>query len=132
MDRFLTATEARQQLLKLLDDVKDGDQVVITRHSKPTAVVMDFDRHQLLSELARLWQDPHSLSHIRAAHEDVVAGRGYRLKATPSVKRLVQLARSKGIPKRRSACGRLYPIRPSTHLSERFARFYDPELPTFM
>jgi len=102
MERFLTASEARQKFLRLLDDVKEGERVVITRRGKPEAVVIDFERHQLLSELARLWQDPQSLSHIRAAHEEVRTGRTAHLKGTPTVKRLVQLARSKGLLKARS------------------------------
>jgi prevent-host-death family protein len=102
MERFLTASEARQKFLRLLDDVKDGERVVITRRGKPAAVVMDFERHQLLSELARLWQDPQSLSHIRAAHEEVRTGRVVRLKGPLTVKRLVQLARKKRVLKARS------------------------------
>jgi prevent-host-death family protein len=101
MDRFLTATEARQQLLKLLDEVKEGERVIITRRGKPAAVVMDFERHQLLTELARLWQDPQSLAHIRVAHEEARTGRVLRLKGTPTIKRLVELARSKGVLKAR-------------------------------
>ena len=76
--------------------------MVITRRGKPAAVVMDFERHQLLSELARRWQDPQSLSHIRAAHEEVRTGRTVRLKGPPTVKRLVQLARKKRVFKTRS------------------------------
>jgi len=102
MEKFLTATEARQRFLKLLDEVREGERVVITHRGKPAAVVIDFERHQLLSELARLWQDPKTLSHIQAAHEEARTGRVFRLKGTPTVKRLVQLARSKGILKRRS------------------------------
>lgn len=101
MDRFLTATEARQQFLKLLDEVREGERVVITRRGKPTAVLIDFEQHQLLSELARLWQDPQSLSHIRVAHEEARTGRVLRLKGPPTVKRLLQLARSKGLLKGR-------------------------------
>ncbi len=99
MDRFLTATEARQQFLKLLDEVKEVERVIITRQGKPTAAVIDFERLQLLTELAKLWQDPRSLRHIRAAHEDLRAGRVYRLKGVPTVKRLVSLARKKGLLK---------------------------------
>ncbi len=101
MDRFLTATEARQQFLKLLEEVQEGERVIITRRGKPTAAVIDFERLQLLTELARLWQDPQSLRYIRVAHDEVKAGRVYRLKGTPSVQRLVTLARNKGLLKRR-------------------------------
>ena len=99
MDRFLTATEARKQFLKLLDEIKEGERVIITRRGKPTAAVIDFERLQLLTELARLWQDPQSLDHIRAAHEDLRAGRVYRLKGVPTVRRLIGLARKRGLLK---------------------------------
>ena len=100
MDRFLTATEARHQFLKLLDEVKEGERVIITRHGKPTAAMIDFERLQLLTELAHLWQDPQSLEHIRASHDDLRAGRVYRMKGVPTVKRLIALARKKGLHKR--------------------------------
>ncbi len=101
MEQYLTASEARQKWLRLLDDVKDGERVVITRRGKPAAVVVDFERHQLLSELARLWQDPQSLSHIQAAHEEVRSGKVIRVKGALTVKRLVDLARRKGLLKAR-------------------------------
>ena len=97
MEIFLSATEAKQRFLKLLSEVKEGERVIITQRGKPTAAVIDFERFQLLTELARLWQDPKSLSHIRAAHEDLRAGRVYRLKGVPTVKRLIGLARKKGL-----------------------------------
>jgi len=99
MDRFLTATEARQQFLKLLEEVQGGERVIITRRGKPAAAIIDFERLQLLTELGRLWQDPSFLSHIRAAHEDLRAGRVYRLKGVPTVQRLIDLARKKGLLK---------------------------------
>lgn len=101
MDKFLTATEARQQLLKLLEEVREGERVIITHRGKPTAVIIDFERLQLLTELGRLWQDPRSLAHIRAAHDDVQSGRVFRIKGVPTVQRLVTLARNKGLLKRR-------------------------------
>jgi prevent-host-death family protein len=100
MDIFLTATEARQRLLKLLADIKDGERVIITHRGKPAAVMMDFERLQLLTELARLWQDPQSLSYIRAAREEVRAGKTIKAKGVPTVKKLAALARSKGLFKR--------------------------------
>jgi prevent-host-death family protein len=79
MDRFLTAIEVRHQFLKLLEEVQEGERVIITRRGKPTAVIIDFESLQLLSEVGHLWQDPQSLSHIRAAHEDVRTGGVVRL-----------------------------------------------------
>jgi prevent-host-death family protein len=61
MDIFLTATEARQGFLKLLAEVKEGERIIITHRRKPAAVI-DFERLQLLTEVARLWQDPWRLA----------------------------------------------------------------------
>ena len=77
--------------------------MIITRRGKPTAAVINFERLQLLTELARLWQDPQSLSHMRTAHEEARAGRVYRMKGIPTVQRLIALARKKGFLKRRGA-----------------------------
>ncbi|HEY1268408.1 MAG TPA: type II toxin-antitoxin system prevent-host-death family antitoxin [Candidatus Binatia bacterium] len=101
MDRFLTASEARQQFLKLLSEVEDGERVIITRRGKPSAVVIDFEQHQLLADLARLWQNPQTLSQVRTAHEEARAGRVFSLKGIPTVERLVKLARSKRVVKKR-------------------------------
>jgi len=100
MDIFLTATEARQRLLKLLAEVKDGERVIITHRGKPTAAVIDFERLQLLTELARLWQDPQSLAYMRIAHEEVRSGQTVKVKGVPTVKKLAALARTKGLFKR--------------------------------
>jgi prevent-host-death family protein len=97
MDIFLTETEAKQRFRKVLSEVKEGERVIITRRGKPTAAVIDFERLQLLTELAQLWQDPKSCTHLRAAHDDLRAGRVYRLKGVPTGKRLLGLARKKGL-----------------------------------
>jgi prevent-host-death family protein len=97
MDIYVTATEARRRLLKLLAEVKEGERVIITHRGKPAVAVIDFERLQLLTELARLWQDPQSLARIRAAHEEVRAGQTVRVKGVPTVKKLAALARAKGL-----------------------------------
>src|SRR5262249_44759653 len=99
MDIFLTATEARQRFLKLLAEVKEGERVIITHRGKPTAVVIDFERLQLLTELARLWQGPQALRPNPAVHEDLPSGRVPRLKGGPQHKSLVDLGHKKGLTK---------------------------------
>ena len=101
MDRFLTATEARQQFLKLLAEVQEGERIIITHRGKPTAAIIDFERLQLLTELGRLWQDPEALAYIRTAHDEVKAGRTFHLQTPATVKRLAALARKRGLVKSR-------------------------------
>jgi prevent-host-death family protein len=88
MDIYVTATETRRRLLKLLAEVKEGERIIITHRGKPAVAVIDFERLQLLTELARLWQDPQSSARIRAAHEEVRAGQTARVKGVPTVKKL--------------------------------------------
>ncbi len=61
MDIFLSESEAKQRFRKVLSEVKEGDRVIITRRGKPTAAVIDFERLQLLTELARLCKIPSRL-----------------------------------------------------------------------
>ncbi len=79
MDIFLSETETKQRFRKVLSEVKERERVIITRRGKPTAAAIDFERFQLSTELAGLWQDPQSLRHLRSAHDDLRAGRVYRL-----------------------------------------------------
>jgi prevent-host-death family protein len=37
MARQMTATEAKAKILRLLDDVSDGEEIEITRHGRPVA-----------------------------------------------------------------------------------------------
>ena len=39
MDRTLTATEVKAQFFALLDDVQQGEEIIITRHGKPVAQI---------------------------------------------------------------------------------------------
>ena len=75
MDTYITATEARQRFLQLLDEVQQGDQVIVTRHGTPAAVLIDFERLETLKSLARLWQDPEALRAMKEANEQVKTGR---------------------------------------------------------
>jgi len=97
MERYVSASEARQRFLKLLDEALEGDQIVVTRHGTPAAVMIDFEELQTLKELARLWQDPDALRAMREATEDVTAGRILRTRTPPRTRELLKRARDKGL-----------------------------------
>jgi prevent-host-death family protein len=97
MKRYLSASEARQRFLKLLDETLAGDQIVVTRHGSPVVVMIDFERLETLKSLARLWQDPEALHAMRVASEDVAAGRTLRSKRMPRVRELLKKARAGGL-----------------------------------
>ena len=97
MDTYITATEARQRFLQLLDEIQDGDQVVVTRRGTPAAVLIDFEKLETLKSLARLWQDPEALRAMKEASEAVKTGRVLRMKGTPRVDAILKAARTKGL-----------------------------------
>jgi prevent-host-death family protein len=43
MDRYINTSEARQKFLSLVEEVEDGDQVIITKQGKPKAVIVNFE-----------------------------------------------------------------------------------------
>lgn len=96
MNTYLTATEARQRFLQLVDDVQQGDQVIVTKHGTPAAVLIDFERLETLRSLARLWQDPEALSAMKEASEQVKAGQVLRMSGTPTVAVTLKAAREQG------------------------------------
>jgi len=97
MERHLTASEARRRFLKLIDEVLEGDQIVVTKRGTPAVVLIDFDRLETLRAMARLWQDPEALRAMREANDDVRAKRVLAMKKAPGVRRLLATARAKGL-----------------------------------
>lgn len=97
MERYLTTSEARQKFLSLVDEVEDGDQVIITKHGVPKAAIVNFEELQTLKAVARLWQEPEALRAMRSALEDVKAGRTLRFSGTPNVGKILAAARKKGL-----------------------------------
>jgi len=97
MDRYLTASEARQRFLALIDEALAGDQIIVTRHGAPAVVMIDFERLQTLRAMARLWQDPEALRAMRESADDVAKGRVLRAKRVPAVREILKLARAQGL-----------------------------------
>ena len=97
MDRYVTASEARQRFLQLIEEARSGDQVIVTKHGAPSVVLIDFERLSTLKRLAGLWQDPEALRAMREASEDIKAKRSLRMKSAPTVRNLLKAARAKGL-----------------------------------
>jgi prevent-host-death family protein len=97
MYRYLTTSEARQKFLSLVDEVEDGDQVVITKRGVPKAALVNFEQLQTLKAVARLWQDPEALRAMRQALDDVKTGKTLKLSGVPTVERILAAARKKGV-----------------------------------
>lgn len=99
MERYLTTSEARQKFLNLVDEVEDGDQVIITKRGVPKAVIVNFEQLQTLRAVARLWQDPEALRALRVSLDDSKQGKTLKLKLSgaPTVERVLSAARKKGL-----------------------------------
>jgi len=97
MERYLTASEARQRFLQLIDEALAGDQIVVTKRGAPAVVLIGFERLETLKSIARLLQDPEALRAIREAADDLAKGRVLRTRRMPGVRELIRLARAQGL-----------------------------------
>jgi len=97
MDRYLTTSEARQKFLNLVDEVEDGDQVIITKRGVPKAAIVNFEQLQTLKAVARLWQDPEALRAMRMSLDEAKQGKALKLSGLPTVEKILTAARKKGL-----------------------------------
>jgi len=79
MERHLTASQARQRFLRLIDEAIAVDQI------------------GTLKAIARLWQDPGPLRAMREATADLAKGRLVRTRRVPGVHQLLRAARAQGL-----------------------------------
>lgn len=79
MDRYLNVTEARRNLLDLVERLHGADRVVITKRGRPRAVLVDSDRYALLEDLAGALQDPGRRTAMHRAREEMQRGELVRL-----------------------------------------------------
>ena len=97
MERYLTASEARQKFLTLVEEVEEGDQIVITKRGVPKATIVNFEQLETLKALARLWQDPEALRAMQESFRDLKKGKSIKLTGKPSVGKILAAARKKGL-----------------------------------
>ncbi len=75
MDRYLNVTEARRNLLDLVEKLKRGDRVVLTKRGQPRAVLVNFERYALLEDFAWVVQDPGRQAALRQAWDELQRGK---------------------------------------------------------
>jgi len=80
MERYLNVTEARKELLDLVEQLKKGDRVVLTKHGRPRAVLVSFERYALLEDLAWVLQDPERQAALHQAWDELQHGERIRLR----------------------------------------------------
>ena len=75
MSEFRTVTDAKAHLNEIIDALQhDDEDVVITRHGKPAALVMSWARWEGLCETMDILSSPGALDDIRAAEARMDAG----------------------------------------------------------
>jgi prevent-host-death family protein len=97
MERYLTTSEARQKFLTLVDEVSEGDQIVVTKRGVPKAAIVNFEHLETLKAVARLWQDPEALRAMQESIADLKKGRALKLSGLPRVRNILEAARKKGL-----------------------------------
>jgi len=97
MERYLTTSEARQKFLTLIDEVGEGDQIIVTKRGVPKAVIVNIEHLERLKALARLWQDPEALQAMRESMDNLKKGKTLQLSGIPKVGRILASARKKGL-----------------------------------
>lgn len=76
MDRLLSVSEARARLPAVLDEVEGGDEITITRHGRPVAVIVRPDVLRTRRADAALAVAQHVEERLARARSSRIPGRG--------------------------------------------------------
>lgn len=74
MDRYLNITEARKELLDIVEHLHGSDRVVITKRGQPRAVLVNSERYTLLEDVAWVLQDPGRRAALQRGWEELQRG----------------------------------------------------------
>ena len=70
--QFVDIQELRRNLTKLLDGLRtEGQDVVITRQGKPTAVIVDVEKYLEVREALEEFSRPEYLASLLAARDEI-------------------------------------------------------------
>ncbi|MDD2251581.1 MAG: type II toxin-antitoxin system Phd/YefM family antitoxin [Dehalococcoidales bacterium] len=70
MLRAISATEARNTFLPLLDKVCNGERYMVTRHGQPVVVVLSYEEYSRIEATLRLIENRKIASDIASGFED--------------------------------------------------------------
>ncbi len=71
MDRYLNVTEARKELVDIVEQLQGSDRLVITKRGQPKAVLVNFERYALLEDVSWLQQDPGRRAALHQAWDEL-------------------------------------------------------------
>jgi len=72
----VTASEARQRLFPLIEEVNDDQVAVEIVSKKGTAFLVSADEYRSLKETVHLLQSPRNAERLRDSLAEVIAGQG--------------------------------------------------------
>ena len=78
MDQYLNVTEARRELLDLVERLHGSDRVIITKRGRPRAVLVNAERYALLEDLAWVLQDPGRRAALQQGWDELQRGQVIR------------------------------------------------------
>ena len=68
-------TEVRNRLSEIVDNVvATGSDLVITRHGRPSAVIVGHDEYEALLETLNILSDPETMADLVEAEADMATG----------------------------------------------------------
>lgn len=75
--QFVGMHELRKNLTKLLDSLQaEGQEVVITRQGKPTAVIVDLEKYLEVQEALQEFSRPEYVASLLEAKDEIRQGQG--------------------------------------------------------
>ena len=78
MAKTLSITEARDQLMRLSDELAETsglEAVTITKHGKPVMAVLPYETYESLMETLSILSDPAAAEALRRSMADISEGR---------------------------------------------------------
>ncbi|MBW2635779.1 MAG: type II toxin-antitoxin system Phd/YefM family antitoxin [Deltaproteobacteria bacterium] len=75
----ISITEARNKFMKLPDQAAKDQILAVTRRNKEVMAVMSWELYEGLVETIEVLSDPELIKQLRAAIEDIKAGRTHSL-----------------------------------------------------
>jgi len=75
----MAITEARNKFMKLPDQTAKDQILAVTKRNKEVMAVMSWELYEGLLETIEVLSDPELIKHLKAALDDVNAGRTHSL-----------------------------------------------------
>ena len=76
MTRTITLKDLRPELPKVVENVdKKWERYIVTRHGKPSVVILSVEDYESLMETLDILADPNAVKNLKKGEEDLRKGR---------------------------------------------------------